>query len=210
MALEFPNTPENGATNAQFVYDSSITAWRAQGSTNNVGTQIAALQTANATTNNAGLVLVKSQTVGTSVSSVNVTGAFSSTYENYKIVYTGGTIAASAYLGLQFGATTTGYYSGLVGMNYNNTTSFAAESNLSKFGYAGAGSSSPARATMSLEVLQPFLSLPTLISGSMMSSTAAYHYGGVLSNSNSYTDFTISTSATTFSGGTIYVYGMKK
>lgn len=46
MPLEFPNTPANGATNAQFVYDSAITAWRAQGSTNNVGTQIAALQTA--------------------------------------------------------------------------------------------------------------------------------------------------------------------
>lgn len=48
MPIEFPNTPASGTTNAQFVYDSAITAWRAQGSTNNVGTQIAALQAADA------------------------------------------------------------------------------------------------------------------------------------------------------------------
>lgn len=48
MPLEFPNTPANGTTNAQFVYDSAITAWRNQGSTNNVGAQIAALQAADA------------------------------------------------------------------------------------------------------------------------------------------------------------------
>lgn len=46
MPLDFPSNPTNGQTFNNFVYDSSITAWRAQGSTNNVGTQIAALNTA--------------------------------------------------------------------------------------------------------------------------------------------------------------------
>ena len=34
---------------------------------------------------NSGLVYVKSQTIGSAVSSVNVTSAFSSTYDNYVI-----------------------------------------------------------------------------------------------------------------------------
>ena len=37
------------------------------------------------------LVLVKTQVIGTTVSSVNVTSAFSTTYDNYKITITGGT-----------------------------------------------------------------------------------------------------------------------
>lgn len=46
MPLDFPASPTNGQAYEKFIYDSSITAWRAQGSTNNVGTQIAQLQTA--------------------------------------------------------------------------------------------------------------------------------------------------------------------
>jgi hypothetical protein len=39
---------------------------------------------------NSGLVYVASTTVGTGVSSVTVSSAFNSTYDNYKIIYSGG------------------------------------------------------------------------------------------------------------------------
>ena len=49
-----------------------------------------------------GLVLVKTQTIGTTVSSVEVTGAFSSTYDNYKIIVSGGAGSTAAQFGLKF------------------------------------------------------------------------------------------------------------
>jgi len=48
----------------------------------------------------AGLTLVKSQTIGSAVSSVEVTGAFSATYDNYKVIVIGG-------VGSVFGANAT-------------------------------------------------------------------------------------------------------
>ena len=39
---------------------------------------------------NPGLVLIKTETIGTTVSSVTVTSAFSATYDNYKIIVAGG------------------------------------------------------------------------------------------------------------------------
>lgn len=45
MPLDFPSSPTNGQTYENFIYDSSITAWRNQGTANNLATQIATLQT---------------------------------------------------------------------------------------------------------------------------------------------------------------------
>ena len=44
MSLDFPSSPVNGQTYNNYVWDSSVGAWLAQGSTNNVGDQIAGLQ----------------------------------------------------------------------------------------------------------------------------------------------------------------------
>ena len=55
-----------------------------------------------------GLVLVKAQTIGSAVSSVEVTGAFSSTYDNYLITLEGGVASTNVGLRLTLGATATG------------------------------------------------------------------------------------------------------
>ena len=62
--------------------------------------------------NAVGLWLVKTQTIGTAVSSVTVTGAFSTDYDAYQIVVTGGTFNTTLVWGVfQFSsAHTTGYY----------------------------------------------------------------------------------------------------
>jgi hypothetical protein len=57
---------------------------------------------------NSGLVVVKQQAIVGTVSSVAVTSAFSSTYENYKILVNGGTSNVAQGIGLVLGSTTTG------------------------------------------------------------------------------------------------------
>ena len=60
--------------------------------------------------NNGGLVYVKSQTIGSAVSSINVTSAFDSTYDIYAITVTGGAGSTPAAWTLRLGATATNYY----------------------------------------------------------------------------------------------------
>ena len=50
--------------------------------------------------NSVGMWLVKTQTVGTAVSSVTVTGAFSADYDNYLILMSGGTGSDSASISI--------------------------------------------------------------------------------------------------------------
>jgi len=158
--------------------------------------------------NTPGMVLVKSQTVGTAVSTVTVTDAFSATYDDYIITYTGGEASASNYLNLVLGATATGYYGGLVGQNYNNTASLGSDNNATKFTYFGS-----ARADgndVFATIRSPFLSKKTVVSANLITGTAGYTYNGGLFNSTSYTAFTFGLSgAGTITGGTIRVYGIK-
>jgi hypothetical protein len=59
--------------------------------------------------NAVGLWLVKTQTVGSAVPDVTVTDAFSADYDNYKILYTGGTASgAVGPLNMKLGSSTTG------------------------------------------------------------------------------------------------------
>jgi hypothetical protein len=157
---------------------------------------------------NIGMDLVKTQTVGTAVSSVTVTGAFSSTYENYRIIYTGGFGSTDAYINLVFGASATGYYAGLVGNNYAGTQSFASDNNAARFTYAG--SFSTTKSAMDLTALQPNIASRTMITSNLTTPTAGYSYTGFLADNTQHTAFTLGTSAGTMTGGTIRVYGMKK
>ena len=69
-----------------------------------------------------GLRLVKKQTIGSGVSSVNVTSAFSATYENYKIIVNGGVGSATTAVAFKLGASTTTYNEFLIYGNYSSAT----------------------------------------------------------------------------------------
>jgi hypothetical protein len=58
-----------------------------------------------------GMTLISTTTIGTTVSSVNVTSAFSATYDNYKIMISDGVASTTVVLSIKLGATATGYYS---------------------------------------------------------------------------------------------------
>ena len=158
-----------------------------------------------------GLWLVKTQTVGTGVSSVTVTGAFSATYSHYKIVYTGGTISGAQALGIQLGPTSvpgynTSYETALFyGTPAANAFAYAATD---KFEWVGGGNTSFAH--LSLELNGPFLSRFTRMSiGQYQSGIAMGNSQGVHSQANSYSAFTISGAGVTLTGGTIRVYGYR-
>jgi hypothetical protein len=163
--------------------------------------------------NSVGMWLIKSQTVGSAVSSVTVSSAFSTDYDNYKILYTGGTHSAAQDIGLQLGSTTTGYYGARIALFYTSDTfNYARNNNSASFGFVGTGST--VGAYCNFELLNPFTSTRTIVNaptiGNTSSAAVAGTYNGFLDNSNSYTAFTLIPTGGTLTGGTISVYGYRK
>ena len=158
-----------------------------------------------------GLVLISSTTIGSAVTSVVVSNAFSATYDNYKITVSGGVGSGSANLGLRLGATTTGYYAGLTAVSYSAASAdLASNNNSSSFGFAGRTTTDSLWAN--LELSAPFLSKNTFVSAPAQNANTGGSAGamaGYLNNTTSYTDFTLTPASGTITGGTIKVYGYK-
>ena len=161
--------------------------------------------------NGLGLFLVKTQTIGTAVSGVTVTGAFSSDFDHYKIIVQVNSIAAGGpYMTLQLGSTTTGYYWGAATVIYSS----AASSNITtndglSWNRLGPGTTGGMAGTYDL--LNPFKNENTIITGTY-ADTAAGSGGcgsGFLNNTTSYTAFTVGVTSSTMTGGTIRVYGYR-
>jgi hypothetical protein len=160
-----------------------------------------------------GLWLVKTQTVGTAVSSVTVTGAFSSAYTNYKITYNGGVISANADISLQFGpSSVSGYNTSYdTGLTYGTPAAFAYaySSAGSSFSWIGGGSTSVAQ--VSVEINGPNLAKFTRMHcGSYQNNVAFGNSFGEHRQSGQYTDFTLIPGfGATLTGGIIRVYGYR-
>jgi len=153
-----------------------------------------------------GLQLVKSQTIGTAVASVTVSDAFSATYDNYKIIISGGS-STGAGIDLIMGATATGYYNVYIYSGYGTSTVAAFNGNNATL-WAGIGSTLAGGHRVDLDMLNPFLAKNTSFSGANQNGTTnAGFVSGYLNNTTSYTGFTIQTSSGTLTGGTIRVYG---
>jgi hypothetical protein len=157
-----------------------------------------------------GLTLIKTQTIGTGVSSVTVTDAFSATYDNYLITVNGGTgTVAGAQGTLTLGSTTTNYYCAGYYMLYSNTTLNGIIVNNGS-GWPGIQSTSNNNMGQ-IELQNPYLSKNTMFNGiatAADSTTYTLHNSGFLANTTSYTAFTITMgSSATLTGGTIRVYG---
>jgi hypothetical protein len=161
------------------------------------------------TQNPEGLELVKTQTIGSAVSSVEVTGAFSSTYDNYLITINNGAGSANSNLRLVLGATTSGYHYVYFYTDYNSTSAADGTKTAVHFQYIGSGSSNGLNA--SIHVFSPFLAKETKIQSAVAGRGTEYvgTVAGSLFNTTSYTAFTISPSTGTLTGGTIRVYGYR-
>jgi hypothetical protein len=154
-----------------------------------------------------GLRLIKKQTIGTSVTSVNVTGAFSAAYENYKIVISGGVGAGADYGYIKLGASSTGYFGGFTGIVYTSAAaSNATNNNASSQGYTWYGDTNALVAN--IDLLAPFLAKYTNFQCNYGAASQSISGAGVHRVATSYTDFTVGMNGGgAFTGGTIYVYG---
>ena len=154
------------------------------------------------------LTLISSTVIGTTVSSITVSSAFSSTYENYLITVNGGVASTNLNLNLQLGSTTTGYYGfGFFGNSSSSSLTGDNINNAAAFSYAAQGDTNNLSG-------QIYLQNPNLAKATTMYTNATRTGGNGMSNltgsetsSTQHTAFTLITSTGTVTGGTIRVYG---
>jgi hypothetical protein len=192
----FGGTGEKTLAEGQYAYLESTNATQVYDGANWVSVGVAP-----------GLVLVKTQTIGTTVSSVTVTDAFSATYDNYKILLSGGICSSGNNdLTLKFGASATGYYYQLVYGSYAGSALAVGASNASSALYAGAADTNGLSAQIELQ--SPFLAKYTTFQAQQSRISLAGVVTGFHGVATSFTDFVLTVNgAPTITGGTIRVYG---
>jgi hypothetical protein len=155
-----------------------------------------------------GLTLIKTQTIGSAVSTVTVSNAFSSTYDNYKVQIAGGVASvADANINMTLGATATGYKYGLTHNTYGTgTNSFGSAA--AAFWTIGIGQTNSLN--MNADIISPNLAKLSYFGAFNVYTGSAGFSAGYLNNTTQYTDFTIVPSTGTLTGGTIFVYGYQK
>lgn len=156
------------------------------------------------------LTLISTTTIGSAVSSVTVSNAFSSTYDNYKIIISGGAGSTDGSLKMTLGATSTNYYwnGSYGGLNWTNTINGDASGGITSS--LGVGLFSANSIFANIELSCPNLAKVTsYASQQVRTATGGFFgtFGGFLNDTTQYTAFTITTSTGTLTGGTIKVYG---
>ena len=167
----------------------------------------------NAYLNNGGLVYITAQTVGSAVSSVTVSNCFSATYDNYRIIYNGGTGTTDLFLRIQLsGITGANYFGGQIGARFD-TGAFAGQSNNGLTQWNFCGSANSVQTNVICDLIDPFATRRTLVSAAAVYSATGSSYGvfvGETTSTASASGFVLSTSTGTITGGTIRVYGYRQ
>lgn len=161
-------------------------------------------------THSSGLVLISSTTIGSAVSFVTVSNAFSATYDNYKIVVSGGAASTNNFLNLTFGATATGYYWSTNTLSWGRVVNQQGNNNEPSIGRVAAGTAQSLAGWFDVHL--PFASDQTSVfyqTVATQTSGGNEVGGGYLNDTNSYTAFTLTCSTGTMTGGTVKVYGYK-
>ena len=160
-----------------------------------------------------GLWLVKTQTIGTAVTSVPVTDAFSADFVNYKITISGGAGSNSAGCTLQLGSTNSGYYTAGTGRDYVGGAISSNSSNGANFLSAGLVTTDSIIAD--IELFAPQLAKRTFYKSTYIFGNPAgggdmLYAAGYQNSTTQFTGFTYATTGgVTMTGGTIRVYGYR-
>jgi hypothetical protein len=161
--------------------------------------------------NGVGLWLVKTQTVGTGVTSVTVTDAFNADFENYKVIWTGGTTSGGTDMAFHFGATppANGYYQVQFANSIGGAFGTQSVNNQDRWIYAGGGDANGAMTNM--EIFQPFASKRKFMTAQNFTAGSFTVYStGYFNSTASFTSFTLDPGgATTMTGGVVRVYGYR-
>ena len=147
-------------------------------------------------------------TIGSAVGSVTVNGAFSSTYDNYKIITSStGTSSNTAGVNLQLGSTTSGYKFTLSYTAYGTaSTTVLTSASATSHQYAGVCYTTEGL-IINLDVVNPFLTKRTQMMGFYIGLNESGWTTGLQDSTTSFTSFTITPQAGTMTGGTIRIYG---
>ena len=154
-----------------------------------------------------GLELISSTTIGSAVTTVAVSNVFSSTYDNYRIIISGGAASSSdAGLIMTLGAKVTGYKSVLYYQDYSNgaITILGAVTTYMFTGRTGTNGHSAM-----IDVIAPNLAKDTTVIAHGASPTFNTWAINNTNDTTSYTGFTLDRSGGTLTGGTIKVYGYR-
>jgi hypothetical protein len=145
-------------------------------------------------------------TIGNAVSSVTVNGAFSATYDAYKIVVSSGVGSTTANIMLRLGGSTASYSHGVSLITYSTAAiGGASEASGAQFAFIGAMNTS--YLNVNCDLVNPFLAKQTYMSASYSGQSQGGNSSGVHQVATSYTDFTLLPSSGTLTGGTIRIYG---
>ena len=159
-----------------------------------------------------GLVLITSTTVGSAVTTVNISNCFNSTYDTYRIIYSGGLGSSTTDLLVKLDGITTGYYTSLIYKAFNSTgVSGANQSNIAYWIWFGSASTNAAH--LLLDIQGPNLAKKKTATGHYLepgTTTGSGTVVGWLDSTTQATGLTITTvGGVTITGGTIKVYGYK-
>ena len=153
-----------------------------------------------------GFVFISSTTIGTGVASVAVSNCFSSTYDSY-FVDVSGAAGNGNVVGLQLGATTTGYYGGGISVNSAGTVTGRGNNNAASFTNILPETDNQGFG-IQIQIMNPNLAKRTVIVATSSSGAGSY-FSGALADTTAYTGFTLTTTGT-LTGGAIRVYGIAK
>lgn len=158
------------------------------------------------------LTFIKSQAIGSGVQTVAVTNAFSTTYDDYRIVVSNTTLSGGGIVYMTInGSTGSTYSSSGYSMSYTSSTLTGDFSSAGSLGFGLAGGLGTSSSTLTVDIFSPFLSTTTQTVSRYASNTVQSTWGGYDSSTSSSTNFTLDINSTfTFTGGTIYVYGYAK
>lgn len=160
-----------------------------------------------------GMVLLNSTTIGSAVTSVEVTNIFSSTYDNYKIIVNGGTSTVGQDIYIQLGtgspltAATTAYYSIRTGWRYANSAGNFVDSNNGSSMICGVADTYSIN--VNADLFNPFLSKYSYLNANYPGPTISAHITGYHATASSYTGFKLFPGSGSWTGGTIRVYGYR-
>jgi hypothetical protein len=160
---------------------------------------------------NSGLVYISSTTIGSGVSSVTVTNAFSSTYSSYKIIVNStASTAASIYCQLGNGGTfSTASYNNALVYIVGGTLSAASNIGTTSFTWMG-GSNGANTCRGQWDLMGPFEAKFTRMANGIYQD--GNNYGtcqGEHQVATSYADLKVFQGTGTLTGGTITIYGYR-
>lgn len=148
-------------------------------------------------------------TIGTSNSSVTVSGVFSSTYDNYRIIISGGTGSAADNLSMQL--------TGITGSVYRQLGFYQEWGTGTINSYAdGVGSTNWLLVSVNAgysaitDLTNPFASKVKYANVNGLGTSAQYIFPSFCNSTSSASGFKISLASATLTGGTIRVYGYRQ